>query len=193
MLFRSHDGYFWRNLLLVLTVICFAGVLITGFDPRSLFTGRHAIIGSVLLIAGGYFSALSIQEFAGIFFHMENKPWYAQRGGITFLTMALALINTLMYLVIAHIPQKATIEQAFPHSSLIFTALGLQLIWVVILDWPRGYPAAVHYTPSSPITFEDAPLPSDTYPPEQLDGPLESESLSGRLARNDLYYKEEVE
>lgn len=132
----SHNRLFWRNSLLLIAGICLVGAVAGGDHGWAAASPGTAAAVVLLVVAGGYLAALGIREFAGILFKLDDKPWYAQRGGICFLMIMLAVLNALCQAAVGALPRGEAVARAFRPLSLLFIVTATTLVWVAFLDWP---------------------------------------------------------
>jgi len=127
-----------RNALLLWAAVSVLAALLMGFWPWSLIASSVKLLSFLLILAGGCTAALVTREFAGLLYDLENKPWYAQPGGILFLVVMLSAVNGVSLLAIRFVPQVFSIRRICATPGFWLAVIASELLWVVMLDWVAG-------------------------------------------------------
>ena len=127
-----------RNLFLT-----FAGILLllAFLNSPAILTcllTTKGLVATACIVGAGFFAAKGIREFAYVFLRGPGVPWYVKPGTFVFLFLILMGINIAANMASSFAFDAFQMAHIIPKRSLILEFMGMEFLWIVILDWPSN-------------------------------------------------------
>ena len=137
MAWKTVDPVARRNTLLqtagivmLIAIICRPAILLFCFSAREL-------LNNTILVVVAFFAAISIDEWAQSFLRSPVDPWYIRRGATIFLFLALLVMTTIVVFVGNWTFKAIGSGPLMSQNGAVLEFIALQLLWIVLLEWPR--------------------------------------------------------
>jgi hypothetical protein len=137
MAWKTVDPVARRNTLLqtaaivmLIAIICRPSILLFCFSIREL-------INTIILVVVAFVAAVSIDEWAQSFLRSPGDPWYIRKGATIFLFLALLVMTTIVVFVGNGTFKAIGSGFLMSQNGAVLEFISLQLLWIVLLEWPR--------------------------------------------------------
>ena len=137
---EARRSVFWRNALLLCATIAFCCSVAFGPKPWLVINSGCDRLALIVLLAGACCVAMGIRELAKCFFDVRAMPWYAQRGGILFLSLMLVGVNWTMVRFYPSFADAARTSADAMSPNFLCAAVAAEVLAVVVLDWAPSLP-----------------------------------------------------
>jgi len=138
--FRRCDPVLRRNTLLCLAACAFLASLATGLRLWLALVSLPMLVGILSVIVSGCFAGLAITKLAVTCLGPCEQPWYASRGAMAFLAVALFAVNLVGYAALKCLQQALPVGMTFSVPAVLLLAIAAQLACIALLDWPSRQP-----------------------------------------------------
>lgn len=126
-------------ILLAAAVACILAIVNGG----SIFTAANFWLTIPLALAGGFFAALGIREFANVVLTDPAEPWHIRPGALFFLGVALFLINLAYITALKNLAPQFSQTGTYLANVRLLEALAVEFFWIGLLGRPRRQPSAI--------------------------------------------------
>jgi len=98
------------------------------------FISTKETVSIIAVAFASFMATIGIYQYADRIFGRTELPWYARRGAMIFLAIALMMANALFMITCKLLAR--TIETGFVlHNAYIYLFMSFEVVWIVLLEW----------------------------------------------------------
>ena len=127
---RKNTLLMTAGIVMLIAIICRPAILLFCFSAREL-------LNNTILVVVAFFAAISIDEWAQSVLRSPGEPWYIRRGSTLFLFLALLCMTTIVVVVGNWTFKAIGSGPLMSQNGAVLEFIALQLLWIVLLEWPR--------------------------------------------------------